>query len=56
MNLTIQLSDEKAASLKAQAEARGLTVEQWVEQIAEQQAAVQPLPSIAHLQETDPKE
>jgi hypothetical protein len=34
MNLTIELSDDKAAALKAQAAGRGLTVERWVEQIA----------------------
>src|ERR1700730_7165714 len=55
MNLTIELSDEKAAALKAQATAHGLTVEQWLEQIADQYA-LSPLPSIAHLQKTDPKE
>ena len=55
MNLTIDLSDEKAAALKAQAEAHGLTVERWLEQIAEQHAALQPA-SIAHLQKTNPKE
>jgi predicted transcriptional regulator len=55
MNLTIELSDEKAAALRAQAEARGLTVERWVEQIAEQHAEAQPA-SIAHLQKTNPKE
>lgn len=53
MNLTIELSDEKAAALKAQAEAEGLTVERWLGQIAEEH--VQPL-SIAHLQKTNPKE
>ena len=53
MNLTIELADEKAAVLKAQAEARGLTVEHWLAQIAEQY--VQP-PSIAHLQKTNPEE
>jgi hypothetical protein len=53
MNLTIELSDEKAAALKAQAEAHGLTVERWLEQIAEQH--VQPA-SIAHLQKTNPAE
>jgi hypothetical protein len=52
MNLTIQLSDEKAAALKAQAEAQGLTVERWLGQIADEH--VQPL-SIAHLQKTNPK-
>jgi hypothetical protein len=55
MHLTIELSDEKAAALRSQAEARGLTVERWVEQIAEQLAATQPV-STARLQKTDPKE
>ncbi len=55
MNLTIELSDEKAAALKAQAEAHGLTVERWLEQIAEQHADAQPA-SIAHLQKTNPQE
>ena len=53
MNVTIELSDEKAAALRAQAEALGLTVERWLEQIAEQH--VQPV-SIAHLQKTNPTE
>jgi len=53
MNVTIELSDEKAAAFKRQAEAEGLTVERWLEQIAEQH--VQPV-SIAHLQKTNPKE
>lgn len=55
MNLTIKISDDKAAALEAQAAAQGLTIERWVEQIAEQHAEPQP-PSIAHLQKTDPKE
>jgi hypothetical protein len=55
MNLTIELSDEKAAVLRAQAAAHGLTVERWVEQIAEQHAEVRPT-SIAHLQRTNPEE
>jgi hypothetical protein len=55
LNLTIELSDEKAAALKAQAEAHGLTVERWVEQIAEQHAEAQK-GSFAHLQKTNPLE
>jgi hypothetical protein len=47
MNVTIEFSDEKAAALTAQAQARGLTVERWLEQIAEEYP--QPI-SIAHLQ------
>ena len=35
MNLTIELSDEQAAALKAQADALGLTVERWLQNIAE---------------------
>ena len=55
MNLTLELADDKAAALKAQAAAHGLTVERWVEQIAEQHAQAQPA-SMAHLQKTNPKE
>lgn len=55
MNLTIELSDEKAAALKAQAAAHGLTVELWVRQIAELHAEAQTA-SIANLQTTNPKE
>jgi len=36
MTLTIELSPEKEAALKAQAQARGLTVGQWLLQLAEQ--------------------
>jgi hypothetical protein len=39
MMLTIELSPEKEAALKAQAHARGLTVEQWLLQLAEQSGA-----------------
>lgn len=53
MNVTIELSEEQAAALKVQAEAQGLTVERWLEQMAAQLA---PSTSIAHLQETNPKE
>ena len=55
MELNIRISDEKAPMLKAQADAQGITVEQWVELIAEQSAQPQPA-SIAHLQKTNPKE
>ncbi len=53
VNVTIELSEEQAAALRAQAEARGLTVERWLELIAAQLA---PSTSIAHLQITDPSE
>jgi hypothetical protein len=53
MTVKIELSPENEAVLKAQAQARGLTIEQWLLQLAVEQ--VQPA-SIAHLQKTDPKE
>jgi hypothetical protein len=53
VNVTIELSEEQAAVLKVQAEAHGLTVERWLEQIAAQLA---PSASIAHLQQTNPQE
>jgi hypothetical protein len=53
MHVTIELSEEKAAAFKAQAEALGLTVERWLEQIAEHY--VQP-DSIATLQNNNPRE
>jgi len=39
MTLTIELSPEKEAALKARAQALGLTVEQWLLQLAEQSGA-----------------
>jgi hypothetical protein len=53
MNVTIELSEGQAATLKVQAEAQGLTVERWLEQVAAQLA---PVASIAHLQKTNPTE
>lgn len=53
MNVTIELSDEKAAAFQEQAAAVGLTVNEWVEQLVEQYT--QPR-SIAHLQKTNPEE
>jgi hypothetical protein len=53
MTLTLELSPEREAALKAQAQARGMSVEQWLLDLAEQLA---PSTSIAHLQKTNPKE
>ncbi len=53
MHVTIELSEEQAAALKVQAQAQGLTVERWLEQLAAQLA---PAASIAHLQRTNPEE
>jgi hypothetical protein len=53
MILTIEVSDVQAAALKAQAEAQGLTVERWLQKIAENHV---PSQSIAHLQDTNPRE
>jgi hypothetical protein len=54
MTLTIELPPEKEAAFKAEAQSRGLSVEQWLLQIAEQH--VRPVESFAHLQKTDPEE
>ena len=51
MTVTLNLSPEKVAAFKAQAEARGLSVEQWMLEVADQ--SVQPA-SVAHLQKTNP--
>lgn len=53
MTLTLELSPEREAALKAQAQARGMSVEQWLLDLTEQLA---PSTSIAHLQKTNPKE
>ena len=36
MNLTLELPDEKIAAWKSQAEAQGLTVEAWIQSVAEE--------------------
>jgi len=53
MTVTLQLPPEREAALKAQAAARGMSVEQWLLELTEQFA---PSGSIAHLQITNPKE
>lgn len=53
MTVTLHLPPDKEAAYKAQAAARGLTVEQWMLEVADQH--VQPM-SIAHLQKTNPQE
>jgi hypothetical protein len=53
MTLTLVLSPEREAALKAQARARGMSVEEWILQLADQLA---PPESIAHLQKTNPQE
>ena len=53
MPVTIKLAPEKEAALKAQAQAQGLSIEEWLVRLAEQH--LQPAP-IAHLQKTNPRE
>lgn len=53
MNVTIEIPEESAALYQIQAKARGLTMERWLLEIADQNV---PLRSIAHLQRTNPKE
>ena len=47
MNVTIELPDEKLAAWKAQAEAQGLTVERWLQTIADEHLQPASLPSSA---------
>jgi len=51
MTVTIQLSDEQAAALQAQAAAEGLTVDLWLQRLAEQ-SALAPKPSQPQTQST----
>ena len=53
MTVTLNLPPEKEAAFKAQAQARGLSLAQWMLDVADQQV---PPVSIAHLQKTDPEE
>ena len=53
MTITLELSPERYAVLTAQAQARGMSLEQWLLELTEQLA---PPESIAHLQRTNPRE
>ena len=53
MTVTLNLPAEKEAAFKAQAQARGLSLEEWILEVADQQV---PPVSIAHLQKTNPQE
>lgn len=50
MTLTIDFSDEQAAVLQARAAAEGLSVEAWIQKLAEPQASVdRPLQAAANI-------
>jgi hypothetical protein len=53
MTVTLNVQPEKEAAFEAQARARGLSLAQWMLELAEQ--SVQSV-SIAHLQRTNPQE
>jgi hypothetical protein len=53
MTVTLHLPPEKEAAFKAQADARGLSLEQWMLEAADQHV---PPVSFAHLQKTNPEE
>jgi hypothetical protein len=53
MKVTIEIPEDCAARFQKQAQARGLRVDQWLLELAEQNA---PAASIAHLQKTNPQE
>lgn len=53
MNVTIEIPEERAKLYQAQAEARGLTMENWLLEVANMYT---PVRSAAHLQTSDPEE
>jgi hypothetical protein len=53
MTVALNVPPEKEATFKAQAQARGLSLEQWMLEAADQHV---PPVSIAHLQKTNPQE
>lgn len=56
MTVQIDIPDRQAAALKAYAQARGLTVEQWLVQLVEQAAPIaEPSPLIGQQPASGPK-
>jgi hypothetical protein len=53
MTVTIDLTPDQEAAIRQQAEAQGITVEQWVRGAVDASVPVSPP---AHLQDADPKE
>ena len=53
MTVTLDLPPDKEDAFKAEAQARGLSLEQWILEVVDQQ--VRPV-SIAHLQKANPQE
>ncbi len=53
MNVTIEIPEERAKLYQAQAEARGLTMEHWLLEVANEHTPIRP---VVHLQDSDPKE
>jgi hypothetical protein len=53
MKITLEISEERASRYQSVADASGLTIDQWLLNIADQTA---PIRSIVHLQTTDPDE
>lgn len=51
-SITLSFSDEELASFQAEAQAQGLTLENWFRKVAKKEA---PSTSLAHLQKTDPE-
>jgi len=53
MNVFIEIPEDRAAGFQKQAKARGLSVERWLLELAEQNV---PTDSIVHLQKANPEE
>ena len=60
MTLTIELPDDQVAALKAKAASAGLSLEDWLRNLATSEPSADPsirdFPSIVHLQKSDPAE
>jgi len=54
MTVTLDLPPEREAAFQAEAQARGLSLEQWILEVVSQH--VLPSGSIAHLQKANPQE
>ena len=47
MNVTIEIPEDRAARFQKQAQARGLTVDRWLLELAEQNAPALPGPALS---------
>jgi hypothetical protein len=56
VSITLELSPAQEAAFQAQAAACGLSLEEWMLDLAKQHVQAVPSGSVAHLQKTNPRE